>query len=85
MSARPLLTRAEAAALVGVSQNAVAVAAREHRLGYVKIGNRYLFREDDVDAWVESMRVPPTAQVPGRVTAMATPRALALQRRRRSR
>lgn len=53
-----LLTRAEAAEMVGVTESLVRTAARDHALAYVKTGRTFRFREDDVRAWVESMRVP---------------------------
>lgn len=75
MSGR-LLTRAEVAAMKGVSENAIAVAAREKRLGHVKVGNSYRFREDDVDAWLESLRVAPKPRDVGDVAPFRlTPRA----------
>lgn len=77
-----LLTRAEVAEMVGVSQNAIRTAAREHRLGYVKVGRQYLFREDDVDAWIESIRVPPRPRPPGPAWNVS-PRSLAYHSRRR--
>lgn len=72
-----LLTRANVAAMTGVSQNAVAAAARDGRLAHVQIGNRYWFREADVDAWIDSMRVParPARQVTARPTPLAAVRA----------
>lgn len=72
-----LMTRDEVAAMVGnITANAVKLAAQRREIAYVKVKNRYLFREDDVRAWIESRRVPALAAtaVKAKLTARSAAR-----------
>lgn len=75
-----LMDRFEVAAMVGnITAHQVKLAARRKELAKVKIGTRYLFREEDVRAWIAAQREP--AVVKG---SKAKPTALAAARRSRT-
>ncbi|OKP97016.1 helix-turn-helix domain-containing protein [Paenibacillus sp. P46E] len=52
-----LMTAAEAAEFLGVSQSTVYLEIREGREGcipHIKVRNRYLFQKDKLEAWLEN-------------------------------
>lgn len=57
----PLLTPTEVADLCGVSTKTVLRAIRSGSLGASRLGSRgaYRIRPDDVDRWLDTMRVVP--------------------------
>ncbi len=60
-----LLTRSQAAEVLGVSSGTLAVWAstRRYPLPYIKIGRSVRYRRSDIQAWVESRTVGPVALV----------------------
>jgi len=52
-----LLTVADALMQLRVSRRTLSDLTTQRRLGYVKLGRRLFFRQDDLDAFIESQHV----------------------------
>ena len=55
----PLLSKAEAAAILGVKERWITHSVAERRLPYVKVGRLVRFRRSDLDAYIASNVVEP--------------------------
>ena len=68
----PLLTIADAARILTISEDTVARYAKAGRIPHRRVGRKTLFTEEDLRAYVDSCRVEPEAPVAraqGRVVA----------------
>jgi len=54
-----LMTSAEAGSYLRCNTDTLRVLVREKQIGHYKLGHRYMFRKEDLDAYINSNRIDP--------------------------